>query len=29
LLRKAQEFARGQKWGATTLVIDVDPLTLL
>jgi primosomal protein N' (replication factor Y) (superfamily II helicase) len=29
LLRKAQEFARAQKWGATTLVIDVDPLTLL
>jgi primosomal protein N' (replication factor Y) (superfamily II helicase) len=29
LLRKAQEFARAQKWGATALVIDVDPLTLL
>jgi primosomal protein N' (replication factor Y) len=29
LLRKAQEFARTQKWSATALVIDVDPLTLL
>ena len=29
LLRRAQEFARQQKWGATALVIDVDPLTLL
>ncbi|HEY3825806.1 MAG TPA: primosomal protein N', partial [Bryobacteraceae bacterium] len=29
LLRKAQEFARAQKWNATALVIDVDPLTLL
>ena len=29
LLRKAQEFARMQKWSATALVIDVDPLTLL
>ncbi len=29
LLRKAQEFARGNKWNATALVIDVDPLTLL
>ena len=29
LLRKAQEFAHSQKWGATALVIDVDPLTLL
>ena len=29
LLRKAQDFARAQKWGATALVIDVDPLTLL
>ena len=29
LLRKAQDFARGQKWSATALVIDVDPLTLL
>jgi primosomal protein N' (replication factor Y) (superfamily II helicase) len=29
LLRKAQEFAHGQKWSPTALVIDVDPLTLL
>jgi len=29
LMRKAQEFARAQKWSATALVIDVDPLTLL
>ncbi len=29
LLRKAQEFARAQKWNATALVIDVDPLSLL
>lgn len=29
LLKKAQEFARAQKWNATSLVIDVDPLTLL
>ena len=29
LLRRAQEFAREQKWGATALVIDVDPLTLM
>jgi primosomal protein N' (replication factor Y) len=29
LLKRAQDFARGQKWGATALVIDVDPLTLL
>jgi primosomal protein N' (replication factor Y) len=29
LLRKAREFARAQKWSATALVIDVDPLTLL
>ena len=29
LLKRAREFARGQKWGATALVIDVDPLTLL
>lgn len=28
LLRRAQEFARKEKWGATALVIDVDPLTL-
>jgi primosomal protein N' (replication factor Y) len=29
LLKRAQDFARDQKWGATSLVIDVDPLTLL
>jgi primosomal protein N' (replication factor Y) len=29
LLRRAQAFAREQKWSATALVIDVDPLTLL
>ncbi len=29
LLRRAQDFARERKWGATALVIDVDPLTLL
>ena len=29
LLRRAQEFARDQKWNATALVIDVDPLTLM
>ena len=29
LLKKAQEYARGCKWNATALVIDVDPLTLL
>jgi primosomal protein N' (replication factor Y) len=29
LLKKAQDFAKDQKWGATALVIDVDPLTLL
>jgi primosomal protein N' (replication factor Y) len=29
LLKCAQDFARSQKWGATSLVIDVDPLTLL
>ena len=29
LLRRAQTFARDQKWNATALVIDVDPLTLL
>ena len=29
LLKTAQEFARQQKWNATALVIDVDPLTLL
>ena len=25
LLRRAQQFARGNKWPATALVIDVDP----
>ncbi len=29
LLQKAREYTRGQKWNATALVIDVDPLTLL
>jgi primosomal protein N' (replication factor Y) len=29
LLRRAQGFARDQKWNATALVIDVDPFTLL
>jgi primosomal protein N' (replication factor Y) len=29
LLRRARDFARAQKWSATALVIDVDPLTLL
>ena len=29
LLQRAQSFAREQKWSATALVIDVDPLTLL
>lgn len=29
LLKRCQEFARKQKWNATALVIDVDPLTLL
>jgi hypothetical protein len=29
LLRRAREFARAQKWNATALVVDVDPLTLL
>jgi len=29
LLRSAQQFAREQKWNATALVIDVDPLSLL
>lgn len=29
LLRRAQSYARENKWGATGLVIDVDPLTLL
>ena len=26
LLRKARDFAREQKWNATALVIDVDPI---
>ncbi len=29
LLKRAQGFSRAQKWNATALVIDVDPLTLL
>ena len=29
LLRSAQEYGRARKWGATALVIDVDPITLL
>ena len=29
LLRSAQEYGRSRKWGATALVIDVDPITLL
>ncbi len=29
LLRRAQDYGRSQKWSATALVIDVDPLTLL
>jgi primosomal protein N' (replication factor Y) len=29
LLKRAQTFARTQKWNATALVIDVDPLTLM
>ena len=29
LLRRARDFARERKWGATALVIDVDPLSLL
>ena len=29
LLRRARQFALEQKWGATALVIDVDPLTLM
>jgi hypothetical protein len=28
-LRDLQRFGREQKWPATALVIDVDPLTLL
>jgi primosomal protein N' (replication factor Y) len=29
LLQKAREFARGRKWGATALMMDVDPLSLM
>jgi primosomal protein N' (replication factor Y) len=29
LLRKARQFALERKWGATALVIDVDPVTLM
>jgi len=29
LLQRVREFARAQKWSATALVIDVDPLTLM
>jgi primosomal protein N' (replication factor Y) (superfamily II helicase) len=29
LLKRAQQFVRQEKWNATSLVIDVDPLTLL
>jgi len=29
LLRRIRNFAVEQKWGATALVIDVDPLTLM
>ena len=29
LLKKARDYGRSQKWSATALVIDVDPLTLL
>jgi primosomal protein N' (replication factor Y) (superfamily II helicase) len=29
LLKRARDFARASKWGATALVIDVDPLTLM
>jgi primosomal protein N' (replication factor Y) len=29
LLKRAQAFARKEKWNATALVIDVDPLTLM
>jgi primosomal protein N' (replication factor Y) len=29
LLRQAQSFASENKWGATALVIDVDPLSLM
>ena len=29
LLQKARRYALDHKWGATSLVIDVDPLTLM
>ena len=29
LLRRARQFAVDRKWGATALVIDVDPVTLM
>jgi primosomal protein N' (replication factor Y) len=29
LLQRAREFARADKWSATALVIDVDPMTLM
>jgi primosomal protein N' (replication factor Y) len=29
LLRRARQFAQERKWGATALVIDVDPVTLM
>jgi primosomal protein N' (replication factor Y) len=29
LLKRVQEFSRKEKWNATALVIDVDPLTLM
>ncbi len=29
MLKRAQTFSRDQKWNATALVIDVDPLTLM
>ena len=29
LLQRARDFARKDKWNATALVIDVDPMTLM
>ena len=29
LLKRAQAFSRTEKWNATALVIDVDPLTMM
>ncbi len=29
LLHRARHFALDRKWGATALVIDVDPVTLM